>query len=445
MEEAVVGAQLTDADTVPPREKDGSTAQPSGDRALVLMDLDNGLVGWDSADDPENPQNWPLAKKWTLMILMVTICTFSPMASSLCAPGTSQTLADYGVESKTVGTLMISIFILGYAVGPLFLAPLSEMYGRTIVINASSAFFNVFILGCSFAPNMGALIIMRLLAGIGGSACMTIVSAIIGDAFRVHERAAVSAIVVGTPSLAPIIGPIAGGFISQYLGWRWAYWVLIMGSGPLNVVMFFFMKESNHPTILERKTRRLKKELGREDLHSHLEMRLPPRQVLARSIVRPVKFLSRSPIAFLISLYISIVYGTLYLLITTIPDVFQNTYHFETQYTGLAYLGLGVGMFMALGPVVKFNDRTVMRLRSKNGGIFEPEMRLATTIYYAPFMPIALFIYAWTARASVHWIVPCLSFIPYGFGLLGVYVPCQTYMVDAFLETLSEARQLVQI
>jgi MFS family permease len=138
------------------------------------------------------------------MFLIASICTFSPMASSLCAPGTSLTLAEYNTESKTIGSLMISIFVLGYAVGPLFLAPLSELYGRTLIINVSSAFFNAFILGCSFAPNMSSLIVMRLLAGIGGSACMTIVSAIIGDVFRVHERAAASAIVVGTPSLAPI-------------------------------------------------------------------------------------------------------------------------------------------------------------------------------------------------------------------------------------------------
>jgi hypothetical protein len=55
----------------------------------------------------------------------------------------------------------------------------------------------------------------------------------------------------------------------------------------------------------------------------------------------------------------------LYLLFTTIPDVFQNTYGFEIQYTGLAYLGLGLGMFLALGVVMKFNDRTVLHMRNK--------------------------------------------------------------------------------
>ena len=149
-------------------------------------------------------RNWTWAQKWTLMLWVGLMSTLSPMASSLCAPGTSLTLAEFGISSKTIGTLMISIYVLGYAVGPLFLAPLSEMYGRKLVINISSCFFTAFLIGCSFAPDMSSLIVMRLLAGIGGSAIMTIVSAVIGDVFRVHERAAASCIVIGTPSLAPI-------------------------------------------------------------------------------------------------------------------------------------------------------------------------------------------------------------------------------------------------
>ncbi|KAH7392747.1 putative MFS multidrug transporter [Pyrenochaeta sp. MPI-SDFR-AT-0127] len=420
-------------------EKPEAAVEASGDRALVLMDLDNCLVGWDSADDPENPQNWSWSKKWILMTWVILMSTFSPTVSSLCAPGTGLTLEEFGVSSKTIGTLMISIYVLGYAVGPLFLAPLSEMYGRPLVVNCSSVVFNAFLLGCSFAPNMPSLIIMRLLAGIGGSAIMTIVSACIGDVFKVHERAAASAIVIGTPSLSPVVGPIIGGFISQNLGWRWAYWIMLMATGPLNILMFFFMRESNHPTILEKKVARLRKELGRDDLRSQLEMQLPPGQVLTRSLVRPIKFICKSPIILMVALYVSIIYGILYLMFTTIPDVFQDIYHFEIQYTGLAYLGLGIGMFIALAFMMRYNDNTVLFLREKNGGVFEPEMRLANTVYFAPFIPIALFMYAWTTRASVHWIVPCISFIPFGFGLLGIFVPCQTYAVDAFLSTAASA------
>ena len=138
------------------------------------------------------------------MTWVILMSTFSPTVSSLCAPGTTLTMEEFGESSRTVGTLMISIYVLGYAVGPLVLAPLSEMYGRPLVVNCSSIVFNAFLLGCALAPNMPSLIIMRLLAGVGGSAIMTIVSACIGDVFRVHERASASAIVIGTPSLSPV-------------------------------------------------------------------------------------------------------------------------------------------------------------------------------------------------------------------------------------------------
>lgn len=118
-----------------------------------------------------------------------------------------------------------------------------------------------------------------------------------------------------------------GGFISQYLGWRWAYWIMIIATVPLNILMFLFMQESNHPTILEKKTRRLRKELNRDDLRSQLEMELPPREVLARSLVRPIKvrgpevpastsltisqFICKSPIILMVALYVSTAYGIL--------------------------------------------------------------------------------------------------------------------------------------
>ncbi|KAF2808674.1 MFS general substrate transporter [Mytilinidion resinicola] len=403
------------------------------------MDLDKGLVGWDDENDLTNPLNWSWGRRWRLMGLVAVMSTLSPMSSSICAPGTSLTLKEFNVTSNTIGSLMISIFVLGYAIGPLFLAPLSEMYGRVIVVNISSTFFTAFMLGCSFAPNMPSLIIMRLLAGIGGSAVMTIVPAVVGDCFPYHKRAMASAIVIGTPTLAPIVGPIAGGFISEQLGWRWAYWILVMASGPFNLLMVFFMDESNHATILQRKTDRLRKELGRDDLHSQLEIRMTSRELLAKSIVRPMKFLTRSPIVFLISFYVAVCYGTLYLLFTTIPIVFEEKYGWSIQMTGLAYLGLGVGMFINIATIMRTNDRTVLRLRAANNGIFEPEMRLSSVTYYAIFMPIGLFIYGWCAEYRTHWILPCLAFIPFGFGLLGIFLPCQTYMVDAFLTTSASA------
>ena len=126
------------------------------------------------------------------------------MAPSLCAPGIENTMVDLHEPSQVLGSLMITIFVLGYAIGPLFLAPLSEMYGRYPVVVASTWFFVAWLLGCSFAPNMPSLIIMRFLAGVGGSAVITISPAVVGDLYPVERRAFGSAIIVGSQSTGPI-------------------------------------------------------------------------------------------------------------------------------------------------------------------------------------------------------------------------------------------------
>ena len=105
-------------------------------------------------------------------------------------------MAELHEPSQAVGSLMITIYLLGYALGPLFLAPLSEIYGRYPVIVLSCWFFNAFLIGCSFAQSMLGLIIMRFLAGTGGSAVMTIAPAIVADLYPVERRSFAMGIVL---------------------------------------------------------------------------------------------------------------------------------------------------------------------------------------------------------------------------------------------------------
>ena len=156
--------------------------------STLLMDLDKGLVGWDSVDDHQNPLNWPSSKRLTDMILMSVITFLSPLGSSIFAPGIDLALHDLHTSSQAVGSLMITIFLLGYALGPLFLSPLSEIYGRYPIVVLSSWFFVAFLLGCSFAPSMAGLIVMRFLAGTGGSAVMAIAPAMVADLYPLEHR-----------------------------------------------------------------------------------------------------------------------------------------------------------------------------------------------------------------------------------------------------------------
>ncbi|KIY01690.1 uncharacterized protein Z520_01828 [Fonsecaea multimorphosa CBS 102226] len=403
--------------------------RPLAHNSVPLMDLERDIVGWDAVDDPANPKNWNRKKRDFLMLQMATMATISPMASSLCAPGIESTMKDLHESSQVLGSLMITIYVLGYAIGPLFLAPLSEIYGRYPVVMISSWIFMAWLLGCSFAPDMPSLIVMRFLAGVGGSAIITISPAVVGDLYPVERRAFGSAIIVGSQSLGPIVGPICGGFITEYLSWRWSYWILVLCAGSTTAVITLFMQESNAVVLLERKVRKMRKTLGRSELVSAVQHRMSAHELLKVSLL-----LAKSPIVLFISIYVATAYALLYLMFTTLPTVFEDAYGWSLQLTGLSYLGRESSPCISLFALIKYNDAQVVKLMKKNNGVFEPEMRLATTTYCGIMLPMSLIWYGWVTDKRAHWSVvsAIVGTVPFGIGMLGLFLPLQTYMVDAF-------------
>jgi multidrug resistance protein len=127
---------------------------------------------------------------------------------------------DLNNHDTMVSALSVSIFVLGYVIGPLFLSPLSEIYGRRPVLGCANVFFCVWQIGCALAPNITSLIIFRLLAGIGGSGCLTIGGGVIADLFHKEQRGLATSVYGAGPLLGPVIGPICGGFVAERAGWR---------------------------------------------------------------------------------------------------------------------------------------------------------------------------------------------------------------------------------
>ena len=378
--------------------------------------------------------NFAPQRKWFLLALISSVTFISPLASSMFAPGVSFMDETFHNTNTYKSALAVSIFVLGFAFGPLFLSPLSEIYGRRPVLLGANICFSVWQIGCALAPNLPSLIVFRFIAGIGGSGCLTIGGGVIADLFRREQRGMATAMWSLGPLFGPTIGPVCGGFIAQRASWRWIFWVLFITSAVLIVAIECLNKETNHRVLMRRKTEALRIELNRPELRScyELEGRHSRGQVLANGLVRPLKMLFRSPIVFALALYMSLVYGLLYLLFTTITSVFQTSYGWATDICGLAYIGVGMGFFGGLIVVAKISDSTVVRMTKANNGVFEPEMRLPACVFFAMFVPITFFWYGWAADKKVFWIVPILGFVPFGFGMIGIFMPIQTYLIDAF-------------
>ncbi|KAF2099054.1 MFS general substrate transporter [Rhizodiscina lignyota] len=393
---------------------------------------DENIVDWDGDDDPHNPYNWSKGKKWTNGGLLSAMTLVTPLASSMFAPGVPDVMREFQSTSTILASLVVSVYILGYAFGPLIIAPMSELYGRTIVYHVSNVLFVVFSIACAVSSNLGMLIGFRFLAGSMGSTPLTIGGGTNADMFRTEERGAAMAIWSIGPLLGPVIGPVAGSYLSQAKGWHWDFWLITILGGTITIFMMIFLRETYAPRILELKARRLRKETGNPNLRSKLDTGLSPRELFIRSIVRPTKMLLFSPIVFLLSFYMAVVYGYLYLLFTTMTLVFENTYHFSQGSVGLSYLGIGVGMFGGLFLTGATSDWGVKYLSRKNGGVTKPEFRLPPMIPAALLIPIGLFIYGWTAQFGVHWIVPIIGTSFVGLGLITTFMPIMTYLIDAY-------------
>ncbi|KAF3761241.1 hypothetical protein M406DRAFT_100360 [Cryphonectria parasitica EP155] len=407
-----------------------------GSKPNTAFDLDAGIVGWDGQDDPEMPLNFPEFKKWLLVGLLSGITLVTPFASSILSPGISSLMLEFDEPNAIVGAMTVSIYLLGYVIGPMFLAPLSEIYGRRPVLTAANIFFCSWQIGCALAPNIGALIVFRFFSGVGGSGCMTLGGGVIADLFRPEQRGFAMGMWVLGPLFGPTIGPLIGGFVAETLGWRWDFWIVLIVGVLLTTLIEILNKETSHRVLMQNKVNKLKKQFGRDDLRSCYDSaeahKLSRGQILFNGLVRPIKMLFLSPIVFLLSLYMSFAYGTLYLLFTTIPTVFEDTYGFNIGLTGLVYLGLGTGTTIGWLVITLYSDKSVIRLAKKRDGEFEPEMRLWLAIWFSWALPITFFWYGWCAEYKVHWMSAILSLVPFGFGIMGIFLPINTYLVDCY-------------
>lgn len=183
------------------------------------------------------------------------------------------------------------------------------------------------------------------------------------------------------------------------------------------------MRESYAPVLLKRKVLRLRKETGNPALRSKLDNGLTYSELLKRALIRPTKMLFYSPVVFLLSLYMAVAYGILYVLFTTFTFVFEEVYHFSPGNVGLTYIPIGIGMILGLAVLGFMSDRFIKRVIA-SGEQLIPEHRLPTilTVPGGVCIPIGMFIYGWTAQYNVHWAVPLFGTIFVGAGLISCMV-----------------------
>ncbi|GKT97052.1 cycloheximide resistance protein [Colletotrichum tofieldiae] len=232
---------------------------------------DPNIVDFDGPNDPEHPLNWSTTRKTTSIVIVSLTALLSPIGSTISAAAAADIMQHFGTTNETLGALMTTIYLLGYAFGPVIIAPLSELYGRAIVFQSCTLMFTIFNIACAVANSFGSLVVYRLLAGIAGSCAGTSGAGSIADMIVREKRGAVMSAYIMGPTLGPTIGPIIGGNLTATAGWRWGFWLMAIASGVMAVFIIFFLHESYPYVILKRKTARLRQNTGNQNLRSALD------------------------------------------------------------------------------------------------------------------------------------------------------------------------------
>jgi multidrug resistance protein len=228
----------------------------------------------------------------------------------MIAPALNAIGRDLNITNEITLSLTLSVFILAYAIGPLFLGPLSEIYGRVLVLQASNLFYLFFNLGCGLAQTKAQMIIFRFLAGLGGSAPLAIGGGVMADLFDADKRGRAISMYALAPLLGPAVGPIAGGFITENTSWRWVFYATCIADVLIQISGLFFLQETYAPVLLDRKKKKLIKETGNESLHT--EHDAPNRtyiQALKVALTRPFILIGTQIIVQVLALYMAFIYG----------------------------------------------------------------------------------------------------------------------------------------
>ncbi|KAJ5666446.1 uncharacterized protein N7477_008894 [Penicillium maclennaniae] len=374
-------------------------------------------------NDPRNPMNFRNVTKWAITILVSFVTLAVALVSSAYSGGMSQIIAQFGVEEEIV-ILGVSLFVLGFAIGPLIWAPLSEIFGRRHIFTFSYMFLTAFNAGAAGSQNIETLIILRFLAGCFGSSPFGNAGGTIADMFPASQRGI---------AVSPTIGPIIGGFLATGAGWRWVEGFLAAFSGVLWLCMIFLLPETYAPVLLRRRAAKLS-ELTGKVYRSKLDIErgpVPLSRTLKTALSRPWILLFREPIVFLFSIYMSIIYGTLYMLFAAYPIVFQEVRGWSEGVGGLAFLGILVGMVLAVAYTFPENMRYAKKC-SETTDRLPPEIRLPPSMIGGIALPIGLFWFAWTNAPSIHWMASIAAGAPFGFGMVLIFLSVFNYLIDSY-------------
>ncbi|KAF2418676.1 MFS general substrate transporter [Tothia fuscella] len=387
----------------------------------------NGLLRFDSKGDEDNPMEWSNSYKWGVILLLAFMAFSVTFTCIGIVPIASQIVFDLeGEENKSTSVLLVTIWELGEAAGPLIIAPLSELWGRYPIYNIANIFFILWSVVAACSQSSTLFIFARFFTGCA-VASNVLNPAIIGDILPPERRGTAMATLMLAPLLGGAIGPAIAGAITETIGWRNVLWGAALVTGVCELTFLTLLRETYKLRILKKKAARLRKDVEASSTMEEENTLL----TIWTSIKRPATVFFGSLVLQLLSFYMAITFAFFYIMSTTFPVILREVYGFSPAMTGTSFMSFSLGSSFGIIVCNSFLDKIYVKMRDANNGKAKPEFRMPLVIISAFTLPAAIILMGWTAQN--HWPVAILLI---SVGLLGHclligMVPLVAYVVDA--------------
>lgn len=392
-------------------------------------------VQFDGPNDPIHPFNWGFWRKIVICGALAMLAFSVSMGLAMFSASLNQIMEQYHI-GWTPATLGTTLFVFGFASGPVIWGPLSELFGRRIVLLCSLFGYCCFNFATAVSKDVQSIMICRFFAGFIGAAPLVVAPAAFTDMYTSKYRGLAITVFVLVIFAGPMMAPILGAFTvkNHKLGWRWTcYFTGIVGLFSLILCIFLF-PETYAPMILKEKAENLRRRTKNWGIYApHEEFTLTLKEICEKNITRPLVMLFTEPILFMVTLYNAFVYGILYMFLTAIPIIFQGLYHWRTGVAQLPYIAMLLGAF--IGGIIACAFEWHYGIVEERDGYIKPEKKLIPLMIGGIVFTIGIFWLGWGGAFGnrVHWIVPCIGAVPVGMGLILIFLPCFNYIIDCYL------------
>jgi DHA1 family multidrug resistance protein-like MFS transporter len=230
------------------------------------------------------------------------------------------------------------------------------------------------------------------------------------------------------------------GFITQSnLGWRWTAWITLIMASFFGTVGLFLIPESSHSKILQNRAKRIRFETKNWAVHSAAdEKQIDLNSLIRTYFFKPFLMLALEPILLLVSFYLALIYGILYLFFEAYPISFQEERGWNQGVGALPFIGILIGVLIGSITIVITTKTRFARKLKKHGKVI-PEERLPPMILGAFILPIGLFWFAWTSSPHITWVPQVMSGIFIGWGILMIFLQGLSYIIDVYMWNANSA------